>query len=384
MWNVYVRSFMIGKNVQMTKYKTGILTLSAAQNYGAVLQSFSLCRFLNENYCHSEIIDFTPSFVVERYPIIIWDWSSGCKFLRSIISNLFNAPFRYIKYRKFQIFRKNNFFYSKKKFIKRYDDDDYDLYVVGSDQVFNLQLTNFDTEYFLPHIKGTKKVCYAASLGVSHLTPKQELMLKRGLCDFDKVSIRESVGCRMVQELLPEKNVIKMIDPVFLNPKEFWISMCVKKRRIKRKYVLIYAFEAFEKAYEIAKRFRGGDALIVSVNDSIKKLKQDVYNLRGVGPTEFLSLIYNAELIITDSFHGTAFSIIFNREFYSIPYKGTESRIEDLLGLFALKDRLVTEQTEIVSYSSIDYDFINKEIANLTKKTMAFFDDVYEGRIGAR
>ena len=324
----------------MQKNKTGILTLSSAQNYGAVLQCHSLCKFLNDNYSDTEIIDFTPKFIVGRYPLMIVNTSSLILFIKSLISSFLYFPIRKRKYSRFNAFRKKMSKYGQKKYVGRLTDDEYDQYIVGSDQVYNLELTRYDKEYFLPRIVDKeKKSTYAASLGVSELTELQADILKKSLDGYSHISFRETTGCDLVGSLLPEKKIERMIDPVFLNNQEYWASISAK-RLYGQKYILIYAFVDFEKAYSTAKEIKG-DFKIILISDSLKRRKPDVINARGVGPMEFLSLIKYAEYVITDSFHGTAFSVIFNKDFYAIPYKGTESRFYDMLDLFNLRKRIV-------------------------------------------
>lgn len=360
----------------MNEKKTGIFTLCAAQNYGAVLQCYALCRFINDNYTPSEIIDFTPEFIIHRYPIFIFDKTSINSLIRSIVSNLFNGPIRCVKYWKFNSFRKNSGYYGKKRFIGQFNDDSYSYYIVGSDQVYNLKLTKYDKEYFLPRIDGNKKATYAASLGVSQLSDEDERILEEGLKDFKQISIRETTGCSLIQHILRNRDVEQMIDPVFLIKKGDWSSMCAKNL-VFRKYILIYSFKSFENAYKIAKRI-SGELLIVSIDDALKKKRADVKNMRGVGPKEFLSLIYHAEYVITDSFHGTAFSIIFNKKFYSIPYEGTESRVVDMLDLFGLRDRIVLDAS-MIDFKDINYISVNSEIEHRVDLSKGYFERFFRG-----
>lgn len=361
----------------MDKKKTGILTLSSAQNYGAVLQCHSLCKYLNGNFSETEIIDFTPKFIIGRYSLIKIDKSSIKRMAKTTISSILNYPMRRKKYNRFLAFRKKNSKYGNIKYVGRMINDDYNQYIVGSDQVFNLELTRYDEEYFLPRVLDkSKKATYAASLGVSELSGKQAKVLKSGLEGFGSLSFRESIGCNLIRALLPEKNIERMIDPVFLNDKEYW-EQVAEKRQYRWPYILIYAFVDFEKAYFIAKKLKS-DCNIVLIHDAIKKRKPDVINARGVGPKEFLSLIKYADYIITDSFHGTAFSVIFNKEFYAIPYKGTESRFFDMLDLFNLRGRIVEETERFNNGDQIDYTVVNEVIKEQQHRAKLYFDKIYK------
>ena len=116
---------------------------------------------------------------------------------------------------------------------------------------------------------------------------------------------------------------------------------------------------------------------ILLICDSYKRQKSDVKNIKSVGPKEFLSLIKYSDYVITDSFHGTAFAIIFNKQFYSIPYKGTESRFIDLLDLFGLEDRLV-KRFEEINESHVDYSLFKQRLDFELKRTKSYFDNVYK------
>lgn len=361
----------------MQKNKTGVLTLSSAQNYGAVLQCHSLCKFLNDNYSDTEIIDFTPGFIVGRYPLVSISTSSLTKFIKTLINSFLLLPVKKKKYSRFNAFRKRESKYGRKKYVGRLTHDEYDKYIVGSDQVFNLELTRYDEEYFLPRIVDKdRKATYAASLGVSELTERQAEILKKGLAGFANLSFRETTGCNLIGSLFPEKKIERMIDPVFLNSREYWESISAK-RLYEHKYILIYAFIDFERAYSIAKGIKG-DFKIVLISDSLKRRKPDIINARGVGPMEFLSLIKYAEYVITDSFHGTAFSVIFNRDFYAIPYKGTESRFYDMLNIFNLRERIVGNPGIVQAATQIDYSDIDEKIREQRQRAFEYFDRIYK------
>lgn len=364
-----------GRIRKMPKIKTGIMTLSAAENYGAVLQSHSLCKYLTEYYSYSEIIDFTPKFIVGRYPLFYLNKSTFWTFIKSLIWSLVYYPIRKKKRNRFNLFRYKDSTYSKNKYIEHYTDDTYDQYIVGSDQVFNLELTEYDKEFFLLNVTH-KKATYAASVGVSILSHKEKMILYRGLSGFCNISIREKVGCELIRAILAEKDVQYMIDPVFLNNEQYW-SKLASKRLYKNNYIIIYTFVNFDLAYKIAKKINKNGMDILLICDSYKRQKSDVKNIKSVGPKEFLSLIKYSDYVITDSFHGTAFAIIFNKQFYSIPYKGTESRFIDLLDLFGLEDRLV-KRFEEINESHVDYSLFKQRLDFELKRTKSYFDNVYK------
>ena len=359
----------------MTRKRTGILTLSSAENYGAVLQCHSLCKYLNDNYSDTEIIDFTPRFIVGRYPLFHLKYTSLLGTIKSAIGSILEFPAKMTKRIRFIHFRRVDSKYGSQKYIGVMLDESYDQYIVGSDQVFNLELTGNDCEFFLPRVKHNKST-YAASLGVSTLNDEQADLLSKGLADFDNISIREKVGCGLLRSIIQNKDVTQLIDPVFLNSREYWEQLS-GGRIYKKKYILIYAFQEFETSYEIATLIKHDSQYdIIMINDSIKRKRKDVLNIKGIGPKEFLSLIKNAECVITDSFHGTAFSMIFRKKFYSIPYRGTESRFFDMLELFELEDRIISNTHNFVDLE-VDYSSYEKNLSFQQERIMNYFNCIY-------
>ena len=357
----------------MQNEKIGILTLSSAENYGAVLQSHSLCKFLNDYYGYTEIIDFVPDFMVGRYPIFWLNKENPYKFLKSLIIALLYLPILLKKRKRFNDFRYKESVYSQKKYYRVFDEDIYDKYIVGSDQVFNLELTRYDEEFFLPHVKdNSKKNTYAASLGVTQLDNKSRILLEKYLKNFNSISIREKTGCEMINSLLNNHVAQQMCDPIFLNGKKYWESKCGRKLHNK-KYVLIYTFKNLGTCIDICNTLNQ-NLDVLYINNDFRKCNPRVKNIRGVGPREFLSLIKNAECVITDSFHGMAFSIVFNIDFYAILYPGTESRFKDLLNALELDSRIVCGPIDM---NRIDYSRVNKHLETMRYKSKKYFDSIF-------
>lgn len=332
--------------------KVGILTLSSAENYGAVLQCYSLCEYINENFMPAEIIDYTPEFIVGRYKWINVDKSGIYRFFRSLVSSILTFPLVFIKKTRFYKFKKNGR-YSSRRYKGAIYDDEYKYYIVGSDQVWNLELTHFEKTFFLDfcHDKNRKNA-YAASIGVNKLNDVQIEFYKKFLPEFNNISVREITGKSVLNLIDASWNIESNIDPVFLHDKQYW-SKEASVRLIKDDYILIYAFVGVEEAVHLALNY--GNYPIYIISNGIRNHFKDVKNIRCVGPRQFLSLIEYAKYIITDSFHGTAFSIIFEKEFKVIKYPDTSSRMVDLLKLCGLQDRM---NLEMPDNNTIDFEKI--------------------------
>lgn len=337
----------------------GILSLTNAENYGAVLQSLALCYYLNSEIDDAEVIDYTPMFMIGRYRCLGYSGNTLKEKLISLLNNIIILPICLKKKLRFYAFKKKYITMSKKKYLGRIDEDLYDKYIVGSDQIWNLELTNNDDYFFLCFVNSDlKKYSYAASIGVKELSEEQKNEFRKYINGFQGISVREKTADRILRELVTKKIIHTHIDPVFLLDKGNWKKFASPKK-IDEEYVIIYTFVDFTKALKIA---RETGLKIYSIHNSYKGKLSDVKSVPAVGPAEFLSLIMNAQYVVTDSFHGMAFSILFNKQFTVIPYMKTESRMLDLLEELNLQDRVYSDEHN--SANLIDYTNVNEIIQN--------------------
>lgn len=337
--------------------KNGILTLHRADNYGAVLQAYALNTYL----CHglkkdAEIIDYYPDFIKGRYPIFGIRLSSLKDFAISVVYSVICLPFIIPKKIRFWKFRKRmNLSRSKYKYKK--PQDTYDNYIVGSDQIWNLELTRYNTTYLLDFCNDEKKNSYAASIGMDKVSGKCEDYFKRFLNCFNNISVREMQAREYLENILEDKKVYQCIDPVFLLNKDTWDKLAGKPI-MKKPYIFIYSFNSEKPLYDIANEIAySRECKIVSVTFGRNRKIYGVKAYASWGPIEFLNVLRHSEMVLTDSFHGCAFSIIFKKNFYVYPYKGTNSRMESLLGICGLKNRIIGNEDfckEDIDYSQTD------------------------------
>lgn len=373
---MYVNALLTGRKKVMDK-KIGILALGRAENYGAVLQSYSLCRFLRQEMnLDCKVIDYSPKFIIGRYPLFNVNKTSLYKLLKSSAGSIIKFPVKLLKRIRFEKFRKEYCYFTEKKYLKVIEDE-FDEYIVGSDQVFNLELTNFETEFFLPNIDKSKNaIAFAASLGKSYFSEEEIEFYSKYVKRFNYLSIREVEGARFIKTLVKNKEVYQHIDPVFLTKKEEWEKL-LKKPIYKKPYILIYTFKSFDLAYELSKKL-DIDVDIVCINDNVGRPHKNVINIRGVGPLEFLSLVHNAEFVVTDSFHGTAFSIIFEKKFIVIPYEETESRFYSMLECLKLLKEGYVSKKEYLELIDVDYKLVKKMIDKNVINSFNYLNDALQ------
>ena len=343
--------------------KIGILTFHYSDNYGAVLQAFALKKYLESNGNSVEILNYNTSYLFMknldlRHKVVCKSWKA--------ISILFGA---YKRMRAFDSFRKKHLDISgdrieSKNALKKYiNNNNFDYVIVGSDQVWNHDINGMDTAYFLDFKTNAQKISYAASFGKSNISKGLMRKYSRYLECFSAISVREKTAQTMLIPYLSQQVDI-VPDPVFLLDKSIWNSLASDERLIKRNYILCYILSGDrvieKRMLEVAKNYQKKyKAQIVFLGrKEYKRLINDGYDAYFTSPFQFLNLIKNAELVLTNSFHGTAFSVIFNKNFYSYVYTKTGvnlgSRIVDLLDYIGLSDRIVNDDKG-VDLSEIEY-----------------------------
>lgn len=347
--------------------KIGILTFHNAVNYGAVLQTYALSTFIQEKLSKDcEVINYTCEKFKNNYKIFrVYN-----KNLKGIISAVIKMPIIYFKNRKFQLFMKKNVKLSKEKYnIKNINEanDKYNCFITGSDQVWNLELTN-DNTYFLDFVSSQNiKLSYAASCGKNKLSGNAIKMNKTNLKQYKKITVRESTLKDSLSTSL-KIEVEKVLDPVFLIEQNDWKNLLSKKSIRAEKYILIYLLHE-KSIYRIAEKIaREKNLKIISIQNSFDKPINADYKL-NCGIEEFLALIKNAEYVVTDSFHGAAFSVIFRKQLkivFKKEHSELNSRLESLINDFKLESFLISDDSSIELLTrKNDYDesLINRKIS---------------------
>ena len=351
--------------------RVGILTLSSAINYGATLQCFSLVSFFNEqNEVKAQIINYTPDFMIGRYKPFSISNTNLFSMLKSIIANSLEYRAKKNKLNKFHEFWKNNLCLTDpvdSATINKLPQI-FDKYVVGSDQVWNLSLTNYDKHFFLDFCN-KEKYSYAASLGGYDISSNDKSIFANYCKNFSFISVREQEGINLLKNILKENiNIEEAIDPVFLHNRDFWCHQCLENFTANN-YILLYMFKNKEKGIEIARTLSEKyNKKIIMIGSSAFKNKNGILYYRDAGPQEFLSLFNNADFVITDSFHGLAFSIIFEKQFLVFPYEGTSSRMKNLLKIAGLENRMYTSE-DINIDVSIDFTLVKENMNFIIDKS---------------
>ena len=341
------------------KLKIAIITTHYAINYGAVLQAYALSTFLRKEFqVESEILAYWPPFYRDSRCIY-----QRTKNLRTLLRNAYMLINRQVRKERERLIANVCAFtkeYLPRSEVNYYSADEllsspppFDCYICGSDQIWNLALRH-EPVFFLDFTKdmtGVKKIAYAPS--ITEPVPEEKLpLLKKYMENIDYISVRETSDVSVVQKLTTKK-VYHVIDPVYLLSADRWAEMAVDPE-IKEPYILCYFLSPNDLAVEAVKRLKKITGYpVVYVNLMARdRLKADIC-IRDAGPRQFVGYIKNATFVCTSSFHATAFSTIFQKDYCVIPKLTRNSRMESLQKTLRLGNRIFDAE-RIATFSTAD------------------------------
>ncbi len=360
--------------------KISILTFHWAINYGAVLQAYALKHVLLKYSKHVDIINYKPFFLnyapnashnVRTY--ISYLIKHGINFIRFHFCGLGQKLRNYKDFRDKYIVASTQPVFYKQSDIPQQNSD---FIFIGSDQVWNKQITFADTTYFGCFLKKDtcKLVSYAASIGNDKSTVDEIVFLKNGIKNIDYISVREETAKEIIADFT-DKEISVTLDPTLLLSKKDWEKIAIMPNN--KSYLLLYNMDNMPLTNQIVKTIAKEKKLkileIFSGNRSLKKLYRHA-TCPTAGPREFLGLFANASYIVTSSFHGTAFSLIFNKQFVTVAHPTAGSRMRDLLAKLDLSERIVTNINDI-PYRDIDYRKVNVKLEIERQKSIAFLEN---------
>ncbi|CCX66878.1 putative uncharacterized protein [Prevotella sp. CAG:1058] len=334
--------------------KLGILTFHCAHNYGAVLQCYALQETLKKMGHDVEIIDYRPKFLINVYK-----WFIPRRFIHFNVNKIIRelSILRYRKQRYCGFCRFMDKFYNIGSKIND-NINKYETIIIGSDQIWNLQLTRKEGKPYwgeIPYYKGNI-IVYGASMEDMNLTSQQELFISGALKRFSLISVREKQLSKFLEKYT-NKIVPVVVDPTFLLPVEMWSKIAIIPSNTD-KYLLVYQVRNNNKTKQISELI----AKQLNLKIIMLSAKVDADNSElcvGASPQQFLGLFKNASFVVSASFHGTVFSILFKKQFFSIKIgDGKDDRVESLLSILGLENRLISDiNNKIVdiNYDEIEY-----------------------------
>lgn len=364
--------------------KIGVLTFHNVPNYGAALQAYATSAFLKSRGNIVSIIDYQgngndKNFSIEETKKRYYEGHGIKKIINPLRYKLFVEKSYKVKSERFKEFRKVHFkltAYEKDKLSK------YDVIFYGSDQIWNPKITNgFDETLFACNSKN-KNISYAASVGSIENIDQKESFFKL-IKNFNRISVRENNLKKYIENSSHYKCDL-VVDPVFLLEKEDYIELLEREKNnidlmIKEKYLLIYQLQKYPETKKVAKQIAKKKNLkVIELNGCSDGWYSGKNSYNDCGPLEFLYMMLNAEYVVTNSFHGTAFSIIFKKDFNVIESRSGRDRIASLLDICNLTSRLVIENKGLLDYKRINYNYGLEGLYKLRTESVEFIENAFK------
>lgn len=346
--------------------KIGILTFHWGTNYGGVLQAYALQTYLEGLKCDVEIINYAPRTFRDIFLLCF-----KSKSVHTIKRNVCD----YLKERKFKRFRTENLNMSGTRYCHTGDCEQwgrrYDIIIVGSDQVWNPYIAlNYGWVYWLPFKSNVRKIAYAVSLGCDRYPADVLAKVSGFIDDFYAISVRENTAIKIIQSEFSKGKVCVVPDPtVLLDSAQY---MPFVRKHTNNRGCFIYVLQKNQKLIsEIEK-------LLLSDFD-INRPDSNKWNQYSI--EEWLSGIYNSKLVVTNSFHGVMFSLIFHKDFFVTLIEGTLSgmndRIYTILEYLGIQDRIIKDVESFmkIKKQSINWDYVDAGLKQLKKVGTEFLSN---------
>lgn len=366
--------------------KIGVVTFFSNYNYGSSLQAYSLCSYINNMGYECHIIDYLDYdnpinvklhiktymnrlFGMVCHPSIAIETLKGKKKAIDSINRDKTITDMYDQF--------NN------DFLKPYKGNylDFDAFVCGSDQVWKLTSPGLHEVFFLRFVGSNKRIAYAVSLGTDEIPKYNKRRFKKYISEFKAISVREDDSKKLLKNEL-NIDTVQVLDPVLLVGDKFWEEIIRNMPSYQKNYLVCYFLDDYSDQIEfILGKAESLECDIIIIESDIivpEAIKQKATSIKPT-PFEFVKLIHDSKGIFTDSFHGMAFSILFNKLFWGIPrkykvYAGQRNRIDSLLRLTDLCSRYCENGAD--AGNAIDFSIANENIADMRDVSARFLQSV--------
>lgn len=341
--------------------RVGILTFSKSINYGAVLQAAALKQTVEKFGQDVTVIDHPCKMIDSSSKVFDFSYALSPAY---VVPHIVNMPIAIKRRRAFKRFWDKHFVFGNDC------PENYDMIIAGSDQVWNYKLTGDDMFYFLDFdCPNTKKVAYAASFGLSEIDDGHKSRITPLLKKFDALSVREKTGAALASEMTGG-NVQSVVDPTLLLNKEQWMELA--KPNFKEKgYIFVYTVFNSDALWEFAYNLSKKTGLPIKTVSYSKFHRHNADYSFTAGPDEWVSYVAAADYVVTNSFHGFAFSVNFEKQFYfELPpaASGVGSRVSDMAKSYGLEGR----EIKVADAAPIDYSVITPKLEAARKTSLDF------------
>ena len=330
--------------------KTFTVTFHHTCNYGALFQCYSLQTTL-KNLGHEN--------TVMEYPDKDRFYCRVSKNPKQAVRSLYRNWLRFLRKKplkalqaSFRTFRKNRLTLSK---VYAHVDElrqnppEADCYIAGSDQVWKMNANKalLPANFLDFGPDSVKRISYAASIESLNYTDAQKRQVAKWLSRFDAIALREQSAAEYIQKITNNPTVTRVMDPVFLQTKEQWLEIA-KAPRIQGPYILCYQVQSNQRMQEVANHLKKktGYPIVSICSTEMRYIKAD-YAFHDVSPEEFLGLYSQAAIVVSASFHGTAFGLLFEKPSYGLIRSTHANRIREILALCGLERFCIDTDTPI-------------------------------------
>lgn len=352
-------------------------------NYGSALQSWALCQAINRcgnGKYQSKLVDYCPDILNDKDPLNPFKnmWDKDEETIKQCEMSMPAIKENYIKFNDFyqNKFLKTQKTYTRENFNDIQAEEDIDGFVCGSDTIFCIDEFGLDDGYYANYdvMKKGYTISYAASFGDSHFDNNSYLKLNELLQNFKAIGIREKGMVDYIKKQV-QVEVKKVIDPtLLLSAKDY--DVITKPPIIEKKYLLLYSRRKNQNMMDYAEKIakeRNLEIVEISLQAANASKHQMFYN---AGVEEFLSLVKNAEFVVTNSYHGMIFSVQFEKEFVIFSREQCDTKITELLQSFGLEDRMLYNGNEL--YKAINYNEVKNNISDFKKKSWNYLKENLE------
>lgn len=372
------------KNILFVMKSLGIITIHKINNYGSVLQAYALQEVCEKLGFRVEIIDYLfPNSYHKNNP---YKTSNDLRVSEPRWIKLLFAPALIRQHKGIADFVSNKLNLSERS----YDSPDeldteppvYDVYITGSDQLWSPRYCNGDPSFMLNFAPDkAKRISYASSIGTDCIPPDLERNYISCLSRYDAISVREKSGIEIIKSLI-NREVSEVLDPTLLLNRQDWAKVAIGKRLVKHKYILCYflnyTFNAFPYVDDLAadiQRQTGYKIIRVARPPHKLEVMNTGYKI-GASPEEFISLVRDAEIVLTTSFHGTAFALNYGKPVFTVvkSANASDSRQANLMQNLNLSKQIVALGSPFPAYKDAYYDVESEQkmLEQLRLESMQF------------
>lgn len=341
-----------------------IITFHRSLNFGAVLQAFALQEFISDAGFDVGVYDYRKPKYTATKPTF-----------RSRVNRLLSKITQDNKSKSIQMSRFEEF---RNSSLKLNLDTNSRVFVTGSDQVWNLN-NSMDSMFFLQFLdKNIYKASYAASMAKSSIPEDRKIILSEYLKNFDAISVREESLKNSLKEVC-DKDISVNVDPTLLHDKSFYSKLASPIEGIPDKFILVYILHIPKNGNRLLSWLHKETGLPVVLLDSsgnVGILIKHNFIVKDAGPREFLYLFEKAECVVTTSFHGTCFSIIFEKEFYSIVNPAAPSRIAGLLNKIGIKP-VEESDKQFSRNNTLNWEQVREKLASERQSSLQYFKRIF-------